>query len=155
MLVCYSRPRSDVGRVPEECLHVRLYLLSVWHLYVPGREVSVGEVPYLITSWVRTMFRISLLAECKVSLLTVWMGLSRNGNGAGSGRGDISHTRTRYLYLSSNPTRNPTGFLSGRPVGAKNIPEPDPKPETRYRPETRPENGGRKNRKTTMKQLRN
>ena len=29
MLVCYFRPRSDVGRVPEECLHVRLYLLSV------------------------------------------------------------------------------------------------------------------------------
>ena len=50
MLVCYSRPRSDVGRVPEKCLHVRLYLVPEEYLHVPGKEVSVGEVPYLITS---------------------------------------------------------------------------------------------------------
>ncbi|CAI9270451.1 unnamed protein product [Lactuca saligna] len=55
----------------------------------------------------------------------------RNGNGAGSGRGMVSQTRTRYLHMCPNPTRYPTGFLSGRPVGAETLPEPDPKPETR------------------------
>ena len=32
-------------------------------MYVPGREVSVGNVPYVITSIVRTEFRSSLVAD--------------------------------------------------------------------------------------------
>ena len=41
-------------------------------MYVPGREVSVGEVPYLTNSRVWTVFHISLVAEQGRGPRQVW-----------------------------------------------------------------------------------